>query len=575
MESAFKNQRLEKFLTGAIFAACVMTALSFALLLGFEMTRVSRTALYLIQILALFIFVGERFFCLFAASSHSAYIKTHWLGFALIAILILILLTASVFGENANFVRYYAISIYLLLQIVAQISNIAADAAAAGKNPAKFIVSSFLFFIIVGTIFLMLPKSTVDGRIHVIDAVFTATSAVCLTGLTVKDTAAFFSHRGHLVILALIQFGAVGIMIFGAVFALIIRQTWGSSERIAIRDMLSMEARSRLGKTMLFIFGSTAIIEFIGAMCLIKAWQPESGHGVLFLSIFHSISAFCNSGFTLFSDSFQNQRSGTSYLILMLLIFLGGLGFSVLNDLTRTSFDFIKRSFRRRFNNNIVLETPLKRLELQTRIILAVSLILIVLGAIGLFIFENVLPVQATELSSGQAGVSQRFFGFFDSIFQSVTARTAGFSTVDIGSLSAPSLFILILLMLVGGSPGSAAGGIKTVTVAIIVMTALATLRKRSDVEIFNRSVPLIAVGRSIMIVLLFLFVLFSVTLLLCITERSSNFTMGQLFFETASALSASGLSTGITASLTTAGKLLIILLMLIGRLGPLTLLTG
>jgi trk system potassium uptake protein len=580
MDSLYNNERIERFVTAAILAACAAAALSFALLLGFEMTGLWLTVLYVIQVTALLIFIAERLFRMFTARSISEYAKTHWLGLTLLAILLVILFVSPFSAKNTHTIRHYAIGTYLLLQIVGKISGIAADIAAHGRNPAQVIVTSFIILIIIGAIFLMLPKSTTGGHIGFVDALFTSTSAVCLTGLTVQDTGGYFSYRGQLVILSLIQMGAMAIMVFGAVFALIMRQAWNASERAAMQDMLAMEARSRLGRIMLFIFVSTAILESLGALCLMGTWPSEkidAHHGVLFVSVFHSVSAFCNSGFTLFSDSLRGVwNSCGTYLVVCPLIILGGLGFGVLYDITRVTVERVRRGIYRKFSRTRpVLEVPPRRVELQTKVVLVVSAILIVGGAIAMLLFESILSAQAIEPAGMETAVSpQRSFGILDALFQSITARTAGFSTVDIGSLSGPSLFVLLLLMLIGGSPGSVAGGMKTVTIAILVMAACTTLRKRSDVEIFNRSIPLVIVGRAITIMLLFLLTLFAVTLLLCITERNSSFTMGQLFFEAASAVSATGLTTGITSSLTTAGKLLIILAMIIGRLGPLTLLT-
>lgn len=569
MELSYKNERLEKVITAAIIGACAAAALSFALLLGFEMTTLSLATLYLIQVAALFIFLGERIYRMFTARSSTKYVKSHWPAFMLIVILFIMLAIAPWFGTSAHTVRHYTIGIYLLIQMVAKMSNAAADITAKGRNPAKIIVASFGILIIVGTVFLMLPRSTSDQR-HTgfVDALFTAASATCLTGLTVQNTASHFSYRGQLVILALIQLGALGIIIFGAVFALMIRQAWSARENAAIKEMLGMEVRSRLGKIMLFIFVSTAIIESLGAMLLLNTWSPDTldtSHSAMFVSVFHSVSAFCNAGFTLFTDGFGGSgHCWGLYLVVCPLIILGGLGFSVLFDLFGVACDKISRSWYHRFRPTAVFETSPKRIELQTRIVLIVSAILIVGGAIALLLFENILPTE-----------QGKHFGLLNAIFQSITTRTAGFSTVDIGGMSGPSQFILIVLMLIGGSPGSAAGGIKTVTLAILFMTAYTTIRKRSDVQIANRSVPLAAVGMAITVTLLFLLAIAAITLFLCITERHSGVTMGQLFFETASALSACGLSTGITASLTTGGKLLIIMAMLIGRLGPLTLLTA
>jgi trk system potassium uptake protein TrkH len=204
-------------------------------------------------------------------------------------------------------------------------------------------------------------------------------------------------------------------------------------------------------------------------------------------------------------------------------------------------------------------------MQLQTKIVLSVSALLIVLGMLAILLFERY---------AGESGSAENP-GVLGALFQSITARTTGFNTVDISQLSAPSRFILILLMFVGGSPGSTAGGIKTVTLAVVIMTAIAALRKREEVEMFKRSVRIVVVGRAITVTLLFVLVLFGATLVLSITESANGFTMSDIFFEAGSALGTVGLTTGITSSLTTAGKLIIIAVMLIGRLGPLTLLAA
>jgi trk system potassium uptake protein TrkH len=291
-------------------------------------------------------------------------------------------------------------------------------------------------------------------------------------------------------------------------------------------------------------------------------------HQQWFCSVFHSISAFCNAGFSLFSDSFIGyDKSWGVYVVVCPLIILGGLGFGVLYDLVITATDRVKRVFKKLFfkRYRLSMETP-KRLRLQTKIVLSVSACLIVLGMLAILVFER---YASGSNSPGKTSV-------LGALFQSVTARTAGFNTVDISAMSASSKFILILLMFIGGSPGSTAGGIKTVTLAVVVMTAIAALRKRQEVEMFRRSVRIVVVGRAVTVTLLFLAVLFTATLALSITENSNGFiTMSDIMFEASSALGTVGLTTGITASLTTAGKLIIIATMLIGRLGPLTLLAA
>jgi len=290
-------------------------------------------------------------------------------------------------------------------------------------------------------------------------------------------------------------------------------------------------------------------------------------HQQWFCSIFHSISAFCNAGFSLFSDSFiRYNRSWCVYVVVCPLIILGGLGFGVLYNLANIVSDRVKRFFKRLLHKQyrISMEVP-KRMRLQTKIALSVSACLIVLGMLAIILFERYASQGSSTENPGVLGA----------LFQSITARTTGFNTVDISQLSASSRFVLILLMFIGGSPGSTAGGIKTVTLAVVIMSVIAALRKREEVEIFKRSVRIVVVGRAITVTLLFVAVLFGATLALSITENENGFTMSQIMFEAGSALGTVGLTTGITPSLTTIGKLIIIAVIFVGRLGPLTLLAA
>jgi trk system potassium uptake protein TrkH len=421
----------------------------------------------------------------------------------------------------------------------------------------------------------MLPKASTGESLSFVDALFTATSATCVTGLIVKDTGQDFTTMGQVVILTLIQLGGLGIVVFGAVFALMLGQAFSLRESVAMQDLLSARTLSQIGKMITFIFIGTVLIEAFGALSLFGMWKDTSGtiadiHQQWFYSVFHSVSAFCNAGFSLFGKSFiEYSRSWQVYVVICPLIILGGLGFGVLYDIANTGADRIKRFFKKLFHKQyrLSMEAP-KRIRLQSKIVLSVSAFLIIFGMLAILLFEH-------YASPGGSAKTPDVLG---ALFQSVTARTAGFNTVNISNMSASSRFILILLMFIGGSPGSTAGGIKTVTLAVVVMTAVAALRKREEVEMFKRSVRLVVVGRAITVTLLFIAVLFSATLALSITENSNNFTIFEILFEAGSALGTVGLSTGVTGPstiLTNAGKLIIIAVMLIGRLGPLTLLAA
>jgi trk system potassium uptake protein TrkH len=576
MQIDFENKQLERVLIGVNAAASAMVAATFVLLFGFDTPLFSASILYSAQLFLLFVFITEKIFRCINCTSKKQFLRNYWFE---IPFLIALLVTAIGAGrwfatdaDKASNVRHFAIGIYLIFQVVIKLCRTSVNLAATGKNPTQTLIASFVVLILSGAGLLILPAANANGQnISFVDALFTSTSAACVTGLVVKDTGTDFSLMGQIVIITLIQLGGLGIVIFGAVLALLLGQAFSLRESAAMQDLLSARTLSKIGNMIAFIFVGTILVEALGAIGLYGMWKNiPGGSGPFnqwFCSIFHSISAFCNAGFGLFdSNLIDYNRNWQVYLIICPLIIIGGLGFTVLYDLagiiTERTGRLLKKIFSKQYRFS--MEAP-KRIRFQTIVVLATSAKLIIFGALAIFIFEK-------YASSNESGNNANIF---DALFQSITARTAGFNTVDISALTPSSKFILILLMFVGGSPGSTAGGIKTVTLAIIIMAAIATLRKRGDVEMFKRSVRLIVVGRAITVTLLFAAVLFTTTLALSITEHENGFSFSDIIFESGSALGTVGLSTGITPSLTTAGKLIIIIVMLIGRLGPLTLLAA
>jgi trk system potassium uptake protein TrkH len=572
----YKNNTLEKVLLGTNILASSIAAASLVLLYGFHQPRMSVEILYPVQLILLIFFVAEKTIRFFNAVSKKDFFRANWFEIPLLLALAAASLAADrlLYYANAADAIRYAVGIYLAVQIIVKLCRTCINMAASGRNPTQTLILSFLVLIITGAGLLMLPRASAAAaeNVEFIDALFTATSATCVTGLTVKDTGTDFSLMGQLIILTLIQLGGLGIVVFGAVFALLLGQALSLRERVAMQDILSAGTLGKIGSMIVFIFAGTFIIETIGVISLFGMWDNSpvwigNVHHQWFASIFHSISAFCNAGLCLFSNSLGSyNRNWQVYGVICPLIVLGGLGFGVLYDLASIGIDRVKRFFKKHFSRNLsFLMEPPPRMLLQTKIVLTVSALLIIAGTLAIFFFER----YAAQANPG------RQCGILDALFQSVTARTAGFSTIDISALSPSSKFILILLMLVGGSPGGTAGGIKTVTLAVVIMAVITTLRKRDEVEIFGRSVRLILVRRAITVMMLFIIVFFAAALALSVTEASGGFTMLDIIFEAASALGTVGLSTGITASLTTAGKSIIIALMLIGRLGPLTLLAA
>nr|MBC8379688.1 hypothetical protein [Planctomycetota bacterium] len=500
------------------------------------------------------------------------FMRFNWFEITLLLVLLLIAGGADRWFPllDRDIVLLPAVSVYLILQVLSKVCLGMVQFASTGKNPTLGLIILFIIPICAGAGLLMLPKAHNLETMSITDAFFTATSATCVTGLIVADTGKDFSLMGQTIILILIQLGGLGIVVFGAVLALLLGQALSVKESLAMQDLLNAKTLRNISMMIGFIFLGTIVIEAIGAVSLMRMWDNAPAalpHPDMkwFYSVFHSISAFCNAGFSLFNTSLIDYDTSFGvYTVIAPLIVLGGLGFGVLYNLTHVATDRVKRFLRIKLDPASALSIGMpERVQLQTKIVLATSFILIAAGTILLMLFERCSPQ------------TEHFGQFKVALFQSITARTAGFNTVDISALSEASKLILMMLMFVGGSPGSTAGGIKTVTLALVIMVVYATLRKRREVEVFKRSVRMVVVGRAITVMLLFAALLILMTMLLVLSECGRGWSLLDLAFETASALGTVGLSAGVTPTLTIAGKWIIIVTMLIGRLGPLTLLVG
>jgi len=425
----------------------------------------------------------------------------------------------------------------------------------ARMPPEAVIVVSFVLLITLGTGLLLLPFCWSDTTITPIDALFTATSAVCVTGLTVLDTGADFSLAGQVVILALIQIGGLGIITLSSFFAVIMGKRMPVRQQEIVRQTYSsFDARSFLRlvrRIVLFTLG----FELLGAAGLFVSWRDDFPTvQALGYSLFHAVSAFCNAGFSTFSGNLVAYRGDWAVnLIIMALIFLGGIGFLVIYDVER-------RLFYR--------STPgVRELSLHSKLALFTSVVLIVAGTLIFLVLEygNALG----PMSFGDKILA--------SLFQAVSPRTAGFNSVDLGMISSTTMVLIMLLMFVGGSPGSTAGGIKTTTLAVILVVAYNRFRGNSTANVLRRTIPEKNITEAGVIVIVSLAVLLLFNFGLGWSESGSvpHRQDGALFidsaFETVSAFATVGLSTGITPDLSDWGKIQIALLMLIGRVGPLT----
>jgi trk/ktr system potassium uptake protein len=422
---------------------------------------------------------------------------------------------------------------------------------ATGTDPLRLLVGSFLVLITCGTLLLMLPAATPpEAPIGWVDALFTATSAVCVTGLVVRDTGTGFTPFGQVVILALIQAGGLGVMTFSLLVFALFRSAVPLVHRSIFEQTLGGLAGAQLRRLVRLVFAFTFTAEALGAVLLFARFLPRLGPGeAAYAAVFHAISAFCNAGFGLWPDSLTAYRSDLVVnLTVMALIVLGGLGFVVVHDLLEAR------------------GRP-REMSVQTKLALVVSATLIVVGALAFWLLEA--PRALYEMPPGEQIQA--------SLFQSVTARTAGFNTVDIGALAPGTLFLLVLLMLIGGSPGSCAGGIKTTTLGVLLLAAHSRLRGRYNVNAFHRTLSSTTVRNTLSIAMGGGFVVIAGLFALLVTEAPAHAVVNEqaaflsYLFETVSALGTVGLSTGVTPFLHPSSRLLIVVLMFVGRLGPLT----
>lgn len=414
--------------------------------------------------------------------------------------------------------------------------------------PAQIVILSFLIIIIVGTLLLSLPISSAEGKtIGLIDAFFMATSATCVTGLSTLSLSENFSFVGQVIILILIQIGGLGYMTLYSSMTILLGKSLAVRDQVLMQDLLDISSFEDLLNMIKSIIKYTLVIELIGAILLSIAFtlNGQEFSQALYQGIFHSISAFCNAGFALFSNSLEDYALNPFvHMTISTLIILGGLGFIVLKEI-----EYIIRSRRKLVN-----------LSVHSKVVLTVNFIIIVLVAIYFFFSEYLHALVGYNLWE-QIQIS---------FFQSVTTRTAGFNTIEFSRLHPHTIYLLCLIMFIGASPGSTGGGIKTTTFAILFQSVKATLRGKDKVEFFDRTVPNIIVVRSIAIIIISLMMVSFFILLMMRIEPEHDFLA--VFFEVISAFATVGLSLGITPYLSAAGKLTIILIMFIGRVGPLTL---
>jgi len=414
------------------------------------------------------------------------------------------------------------------------------------KNPYMVFIVAFAVIILIGAILLNLPLASQNGRsIGFIDALFTATSATCVTGLAVVNTAEHWTIFGKIVILLLIQMGGLGVMTMSAMISFFLGKKISLKTRVLImeeRNVDELQGVVRLTKSILVY---TFLVELVGAILLSFVFVKDYGivEGIAF-SIFHSISSFCNAGFDLTGNSMINYVDNPIITFtISSLIIIGGIGYFVFWDI------YDSKSF--------------KRLTLHSKLVIIISSVLLIVGFILVFAleFNNIDTIGNLDLS----GKIQA------SIFQSVVPRTAGFNSIEIGSLRMPTVMVMIILMFIGGSSASTAGGIKVTTLGVILVSIYNFVKGKRDIEIFMKRIEYTTVIKAVSIVGIAVFLINVVTFILTLTEINKGFDYLDMLFETISAFATVGLSRGLTPELSNIGRILLSIVMFVGRLGPLT----
>jgi trk system potassium uptake protein len=457
--------------------------------------------------------------------------------------------------ENPLQFYHFFIGCFMFLLLVYEFGYAGTRLSSIKIKPASAFMVSFLILIGIGTAVLMLPDMTrAPGSMPFLDALFTATSAVCVTGLIVVDTATYFTLKGQLALLVLIQLGGLGILSFASFFTLVFRQGVGIRHQVMLQDFLSSESLFTARSLIRQIVFMTFFIEFIGFLFIYVTWDEQvifrSIDQKIFFSAFHSVSAFCNAGFSLYTNGLFETFVRESYIMHLVvagLIILGGIGFPVIQDVLSP------KRLRER------LQSPWKDWQLGTKIAVYVSASLLLFGTFAIYLLEYKHSLANLTFMEGLS----------HSFFQSASSRTAGFNTIDISALRLPTYLMLMFLMFVGASSGSIGGGIKTSTFFLVVASTIATVQGKAKLEIGRNFISNTLVFRALSVFIFAAGLNLLGILLLTITEPGME--LSALAFEHVSAFATVGLSSGITAELSDASRVIIICSMFVGRIGTIT----
>lgn len=464
--------------------------------------------------------------------------------------------------------RLYHVVLLTLLSLL-QLSNGIVRLLGRRTNPSLIFASSFLIFILIGAALLMLPRATYHG-ISFIDALFTATSATCVTGLVSVDVSSTFTPEGLFIIIMLIQIGGLGVMTLTSFFAMFFMGNTSLYNQLVVRDMVSSQSLSSLLSTLLYILGFTLVIEAAGMGIIflnIHGTMDMTVREELAFSVFHSISAFCNAGFSTLPGNLGNEMvmhgHNTIYITISFLIILGGIGFPILVNLYETVAYEAKRIYHRYIKGNKRTLRKIHLYNLNTRIVLIMTAILLIVGTVA------IVALEWNNAFAGMSATDKWVQGFFNA----TCPRTAGFSSVGMTTFSMQTLLLMVILMMIGGGTQSTAGGVKVNVFAVVMLNLRAILIGADKVTIFNRELSHDSIRRSNATLILYLLIVFAGIFTLSLLEPQAS--VMALVFECTSALSTVGSSLDLTPTLGSDSKLIVIVLMFVGRVGVLTLMSS
>lgn len=561
-----KNQMMS-VLTWGTFIFSIFALLAIVYYYGYPQTPTSLKSVHLIIRASIWFYILKYLLRIFYDFNPGHFIRDNRMDSLVFVVMVVQELFFLIFGHqvmNGIFmsalkipiadVSILAVQLYFFIIVGLELGKAAVKLSKLKISPARLLALSFLGLIGFGTAMLMLPEMTTHG-ISFIDSLFTSTSAVCVTGLTTVDTATAFTHKGHWIIMMLIQLGGINIVAFAAFFTIFYRDSSSIKYQSLIKDLLDTDEMSKSRSVLRSIIIFSVLIEAVGVAVIYFSWGPtvefKEGQSRLFFSMFHSISAFNNAGFSLWANNFFEEGVRLSWGVhgvVAMLVFLGGIGFPVLQDFV---------NLRKKRVNPIFYY---KYMQPSSRIALRTSLFLIIGGALAFFFLY---PVHPDDVSTGGR--------VMQSVFHSVIARTAGFNSVDVGKFSEPLILIFCFLMFIGASPVSTGGGVKTTTFAVILKSTFMAIKGTRHLTFMQHTLRPALVQRAISIVVIYSSWFLVGTICLSIVEPHLN--VMHLVFEELSALSTVGLSMGVTSSLGTAAKSILVISMFIGRIGSLTIL--